>query len=138
MTKSSRNDFFHTYKFSNHDSNKFILFLQKSVYPYDYMDDWEMFDETSLPEKIFLQSLNYGRFYWSKLHPRKKSLQKFWKKIYGEYYDLYVQSNTLLLTDVFENFRDMFLEIYDLDRTKFLPASGLSLQAALRKTKKKN
>ena len=58
-------------------------------------------------------------------------------EIYGEYHDLYVQSNTLLLTDVFENFRDMFLEIYDLDRTKFLPASGLSWQAALRKTKKK-
>ena len=67
----------------------------------------------------------------------KKVCKNFEKKIYGEYYDLYVQSNTLLLTDVFENFRDMFLEIYDLDRTKFLPASGLSLQAALRKTKKK-
>ena len=43
--------FFNTYKFSNHDNNKFILFLQKGVYPYKYMDDWEKFNETSLPGK---------------------------------------------------------------------------------------
>ena len=43
--------FFNTYKFSNHDINKFILLLQKAFYPYRYMDDWETFSETSLPEK---------------------------------------------------------------------------------------
>ena len=43
--------FFNTYKFSNHDNNKFILLLWKGVYPYEYMDDWEKFNETSLPEK---------------------------------------------------------------------------------------
>ena len=43
--------FFNTYKFSNHDNNKFILLLQKGAYPYEYMDDWEKFNETSLPEK---------------------------------------------------------------------------------------
>ena len=43
--------FFNTYKFSNHDNNKFILLLRKSVYPYEYMDDWEKFSESSLPEK---------------------------------------------------------------------------------------
>ena len=42
---------FNTYKFSNHDNNKFILLLQKGVYPYEYVDDWEKFNETSLPEK---------------------------------------------------------------------------------------
>ena len=41
---------FNTYKFSNHDNNKFILLLWKRVYPYEYMDDWEKFNET-LPEK---------------------------------------------------------------------------------------
>ena len=43
--------FFNTYKFSNHGNNKFILLLRKGVYPYQYMDDWERFSETSLPEK---------------------------------------------------------------------------------------
>ena len=43
--------FFNTYKFSKHDNNKFILLLRKGVYPYEYMDDWEKFNEVSLPEK---------------------------------------------------------------------------------------
>ena len=43
--------FFNGYRFSNHDNNKFILLLRKGVYPYEYMDDWEKFNETSLPEK---------------------------------------------------------------------------------------
>ena len=46
-----KEQFFNTYKFSNHDNNKFILLLWKGVYPYEYMDDWEKFNETSLPEK---------------------------------------------------------------------------------------
>ena len=43
--------FFSTYKYSNHDNNKFILLLQKGDYPYEYMNDWEKFHTTSLPEK---------------------------------------------------------------------------------------
>ena len=39
------------YKFSNHDNNKFILLLRKGVYPYEYMDHWEKFIKTLLPEK---------------------------------------------------------------------------------------
>ena len=58
-------------------------------------------------------------------------------KLFGEYYDLYVQSDTLLLPDVFENFRNMFLKIYELDPAKFLSAPGLAWQAALKKTKVK-
>ena len=51
------------------------------------------------------------------------------KKI-GEYYNLYVKGETLLLADVFENCRNMCLEIYELDPEKFLLASGLVWQAA--------
>ena len=42
---------FNTYKFSNHNNGKFILLLRKGVYLYEHMDDWEKFNETSLPEK---------------------------------------------------------------------------------------
>ena len=48
--------FFDTYKFSNHDDKKFILLLQKGVYPYEHMDDWEEFNEASLPEKEYFDS----------------------------------------------------------------------------------
>ena len=43
--------FFNTYKFSNHNNNKLILLLQKGIYPYEYMDDWEKLNETSFPDK---------------------------------------------------------------------------------------
>ena len=55
---------------------------------------------------------------------------------YGEYHDLYVQSDSLLLANVFENFRNMCLKIYELDPARFLTAPGLTWQAALKKTEK--
>ena len=43
------------YQFCNGDLNKFVLLLRKGVYPYEYMDSWERFDETSLPDKEVFQ-----------------------------------------------------------------------------------
>ena len=55
----------------------------------------------------------------------------------GEYHGFYVQSNTLLSAGAFENFRNMFREIYELDPAKFLSVPGLPWKAALKKTKVK-
>ena len=52
-------------------------------------------------------------------HACKKSLQLFSSKNLGEYHDLYLKSGTLLSVDVFENFRKMRIQIYQLDLTKF-------------------
>ena len=52
----------------------------------------------------------------------------------GEYHDLYVQSDTLLSADVFENFRNKCLEVYELDPAHFLSLPGLTWQACLKKT----
>ena len=52
----------------------------------------------------------------------------------GDYHDLYVQSNTLLLADVFENFRNMCLETYGLDPAYFLSLPGIAWQACLKMT----
>ena len=49
----------------------------------------------------------------------------------GEYHDLYMQRDTLLLVDIFENFRNKFIEKYDLDPAYFLSAPGLTWQAYL-------
>ena len=43
--------FLHIYKFCNGDLNKFTFLLRKVVYSFEYMDSWEIFDETSLPDK---------------------------------------------------------------------------------------
>ena len=53
----------------------------------------------------------------------------------GDYLDLYVKSDTLLVADIFENFRNMCIEIYELDPAHFLSASRLALQACLKKTR---
>ena len=67
--------------------------------------------------------------------------QKVWNvfeiKNLDEYHDLYVQSDTLLLADVFENFRNMYLEIYELDPTYFVATPWLAWQACLTRTEVK-
>ena len=59
FNKESIKRFANTYEFCNGDINKFILLLRKGVYPYEYMDSWERFNETSLPDKkAFYSELN--------------------------------------------------------------------------------
>ena len=99
--------FFNTYWFSNHDNKKFILLLRKGVYPYEYIGDWEKFNETSLPEKEDFYSHFNMEDITSEDYAHVKILKK---KIIGEYQDLYIQRDTLLLADVFENFRSMYIK----------------------------
>ena len=56
----------------------------------------------------------------------KRVCKNFKIKVLGEYYDLYVLSDTLLLADIFENFRKMSLEIYERDPAKSFSVSGLA------------
>ena len=67
----------------------------------------------------------------------KRVYKDFEIKNLREYHDLYVKSNSLLVADVFENFRNMCLQIYQIDSAKFTLAPGLAWQAALKKTKVK-
>ena len=128
--------FANIYEFCNEDINKFILLLRKSVYPYKYMDSWERFDETSLPDKqAFYSSLNMEDITdVDQRHEKRvfKSLNN--NKNLGDYHDLYVQSDTLLLTDVFENFGNMCIKVYELDLAHCLSVPGLARQECLKKT----
>ena len=77
--------------------NKFILLLQKSVYPYEYMDNWEKFNKTLLPEKEdFYSHLNMEDITDADYTHVKIVFAKILEKNLGEYHDLYVQSKTLL------------------------------------------
>ena len=120
-----------TYEFCNKNLNKFILLLRKGVYPNEYMDNWERFDETSLPNKeSFLNMENIDDIDY---RHGNNVFKRFKLKNSGEYHDLYVQSDTLLLADVFENFRTTCLKVYELDPAHFLSIPGLAWQACLRK-----
>ena len=126
------------YKFCNGDLNKFFLLLRKGIYPYEYMDSWERFDENTIPPKeAFYSELNLENITDKDYEHVKKVWEAFQIKNLGEYHDLYVQCNTFLLSDVFENFRNKCIKIYGLDPAHFLSAQGLAWQACLKKTKVK-
>ena len=109
--------------------------LIKGVYPYEYMDNWEKFNETSLPSKeSFYSNLNMEDIDDIGYRHGNNVFSKFKLNNLGDYHDVYVQSDTLLLADVFENFRDMCLKVYELDPAQFLSLPGLAWQACLKKT----
>ena len=129
------NKFKHAYEFCNKDISKFILLLRKGIYLYEYMDSWGRFDETSLPDKeAFYSSLNMENITDIEYRHANKVFKKVKLKNLGDYHDLHVQRDTLLLADVFENFRNKCVEIYELDPAHFLSAPGLAWQACLKKT----
>ena len=90
------------------------------------MNSWEKFDETTLPpKKAFHSNLNLEDI----RDEGYAHAQKVWdvleiKKL-GEYHNLHAQTDTLLLADVLENFRNKCLEIYELDPIYFLYAPAL-------------
>ena len=123
------------YQFCNGDFNKFVLLLRKGVYPYECMDTWEKFDETSLPTKEdFYSELNVEGMSAKDYNHARKVWDVFEIRNRGEYHDLYVQTDTLLLADIFEKFRNKCIETYGLDPSYFYSAPGLAWQACLKKT----
>ena len=123
-----------TYQFCNKNLDKFMLLLRKGVYPYEYMDDWERFDETSLPpQESFYSELYLEDITNEDYDHAKKVWDTFKIKNLGEYHDLYVQSDTLLLADIFKKFRNRCIKTYELDPAHFSSAPGLSWQACLKR-----
>ena len=124
-----------TYEFCNKDLNKFTLLLRKGVYTYEYMDNWERFNEMSLPNKeSFCSNLNMENIDDIDYRHGNNVFKRFKLKNLGEYHDLYAQSDSSLLADVFENFRKTCLKVYELDPGHFLSLPGLAWQACLKKT----
>ena len=127
FNKELINRFSSTYKFCNGDINKFILLLRKGVYPYECMDSWEIFNETSLPDKeVFYGNLNMEDITDVGYRHAKRVFKSLSNKNLGDYHDLYVQSDILLFANVFENFSNMCIKVYEVDPAHFLPALGLA------------
>ena len=135
--------FANTYEFCNNDTtgsssseriNKFVLLLRKGVYPFEYMDTWERFNEISLPSKEdFYSNLNMEDISDIVYRHANNVFKRFKLENLGDYHDLYMQSDTLLLAAVFNNFRDMCIKEYELDPAHFLSLPGLAWQACLKK-----
>ena len=111
------------------------MLFRKGVYPYEYTDSWGKFNEKSLPpKKDFYSELTLEDITYKDYAHAQKVWEVFEIKNLGEYHDLYVQTDTVLLADVFEKCRCKCIEIYELDPSYFYSAPGLAWQACLKKT----
>ena len=118
--------------FSTHDLS---LVTRKGVYPYDYTDDWDKLEETSLPaEKDFYSSLEESHIKHEDFEHANTVWNHFSCQTLGEYSDLYLKIDVLLLTDVFENFRDLCITTYHLDPSFYYTAPGFSFDCMLKYT----
>ena len=111
------------------------LLYKKGVYPYDFMDSFEKFNNRELPTKDQCYSiLNDEHNTDDEYDHAKKVWDTFYIKTIGEYHDLYLVSNVLLLTDVFENFRKTCMQYCKLDPCHYFTSPGFSWDAMLKMT----
>ena len=97
---------------------KLSLMTRKGVYPYDYMDS------ILIDEHISNEDYTHAQNVWN----------SFKLQTMGEYHDLYLKSDILLLADVFENFRRTCIQYYKLDPCHYFTSPGLSWDAMLKMT----
>ena len=117
----------------HYTGNKFNLVKRKGVYPYDYMDSLERFNETKLPPKESFYSRLTGEDISDEDYTHaRKVWEEFNMEHLQDYHNLYNETDVLLLADVFENFRNICLENYELDPAHYYTAPGLAWDAALK------
>ena len=113
---------------------KLDLMARKGVYPYDYIDSFEKFNSPLPTKEDFYSILNNKHISYEDYEHAKNVWNIFSLKNMGEYHDLYLKSDILLLVDVFENFRKTCLEYYKLDPCHYFTSPGLSWDAMLKMT----
>ena len=114
---------------------KFELMRKKGIYPYDFMDSFEKFNKTELPTKEeFYSILNNEHITDEDYSHAQNVWNTFQLQTMGEYHNLYLKSDILLLADVFENFRETCLQYYKLDPCHYFTSPGLSWDAMLKMT----
>ncbi|XP_078355713.1 uncharacterized protein LOC144640434 [Oculina patagonica] len=116
------------------ESKQLNLMSRKGIYPYDYMDSFDKFNE-KLPKKEDFYSILNDEHISDDDYKHAKNVWKTFKiKNMGEYHDLYLKSDVLLLADVFESFRKTCLKYYKLDPCHYFSSPGLSWDSMLKMT----
>ena len=124
------------FKYTSHvfEGDEFDLMVKKGVYPYDYIDSFEKFKEQLPSKEDFYSILNHKHIEDKDYQHAQNEWNTFNIKNMGEYHDLYLASDILLLADVFENFRKTCLKYYKLDPCHYFTSPGLSWDAMLKMT----
>ena len=114
---------------------KIDLVSRKGVYPYEYMDDFEKFKKQSLPKKTsFFSRLKQEKVSDEDFEHAQKVWKEFELKNMGDFHDLYLKTDVLLLADVMENFRKLCEKHYELDPAHFFTVPGMAWDAMLKIT----
>ena len=118
--------------------DKLNLLTRKGIYPYEYINSSEKLKETQLPPKeAFYSRLNDEGIRDENYEHRQKVWKTFEMKNLEDYHNLYNRVDVLLLSDVFETFRNICCRHYNLDPALYFTASGLAWDAALKVTEVK-
>ena len=118
------------------NEEQFKLVTRKGVYPYDYMSSFEKYEEAQLPDIEEFHSQLEERGCSAKLYAHAKNVwEKFNIQNLGEYTDLYLQTDILLLADIFEEFRRGSHTTYCLDPAHYFTLPGYTWSCMLKFTK---
>ena len=121
--------------FEDYNESQYKLLIRKGIYPYEYMDNWDRFEETALPPKSsFYSKLNMSGVSNQDYEHACKVWRDFGIRNLGEYHNLYLKTDVILLANIFEAFRKVCLDNYGLDPADFYTAPGLAWKACLKKT----
>ena len=110
------------------------LLSRKGVYPYEWMDSFEKFKQPLPAKEAFYSQLNETEISEEDFQHAQKVWKEFEMKTMAEYHDLYLKTDTILLADVFENFRKPCLETYGLDPCWYLTAPSFAWDCFLKVT----
>ena len=101
---------YHFFGFKEYSENQYKLLTKKGIYPYEYMTDWDKFKEMKLPPReAFYSKLNMSGVSKEAYEHANRTWKEFGLKDFGEYYDIYLKMDVLLLANVFEAFRKVCL-----------------------------
>ena len=120
-----------TVKFFGEKSN---LMTRKGVYPYEFMDGFEKFEKRLPKQTSFFSRLNQEKVSDEDFAHAQRVWKEFGCKNMGDFHDLYLLSDVLLLADVMESFRKLCEKHYELDPAHFFTTPGLAWDAMLKMT----
>lgn len=132
LSKNLVDDQFNITKQFYNDEDEFQMMKRKGIYPYEYMNSFKRYDETELPTKDkFYDELNNKHCSEDDYEYAKLVYKKMNCKNIGDYTDIYMLNDVLILCDIFETFRKTCIEYYNLDPCWYFTAPGLSWDAML-------
>ena len=120
--------------FEDYSKDQYELLTKKGIYPYEYISSWDKFKESQLPPiEAFCGRLNMSNISSDEYQHAQRVGKEFRIHNLGEYHDLYLRTDVILLANVFEAFRDTCLEHYSLNPTHCYTSPGLAWKACLKK-----